>query len=183
MAGRYRTKVQVLYDVLDAARTPLPKSRLLWQSRLSSASFSRWLRFCRERDLLTVSPSGYCATERAERVRGLLGELLAEGANLDLTVRGLRASLSTRPAPDGVPTIDPEFWRWVWRALESATPDPPAARRVPRPAPLARGRSGVGGFAVASAPYPPAAARVGSGARVLRYVPGPPEDLLEDRVR
>lgn len=184
MAGRYRTKVQVLYDVLEAARAPLPKTRLLWQSRLSSASFSRWVRFCRDRDLLTVSPAGYCATERAERVRGLLGELLAVGANLDLTVRGLRASLSSRPRPEGDPAIDPEFWRWIWRALESTTYDPPGARGIPSSPPLDRGRSSAGGFSrVAVEPFSTAGARAGTSARLSRYAPELTEDLSEGRVR
>lgn len=183
MAGRYRTKVQVLYDVLEAARTPLTKTRLLWQSRLSSASFSRWVRFCRERDLLTISPAGYCTTERAERVRGLLADLLAEGANLDLTVRGLRASLSIRPPTGGDAAIDPEFWRWVWRALESATYDSSGARRIPPSPSVERGRSSTGDFpGVAVGPLPMTRARAGAGIRVSRYAPELPPDFSEDRV-
>lgn len=118
MAVRYRTKVQVLHDVLTAARSPQPKTRLRWQSRLGSTSFSHWMQFCLEHDLLTRSSRGLRATERAERVRTLLDELLTEGTRLDTTLRNLRSSLSAGvSARDVEAGTNPEFWRWIWKSM------------------------------------------------------------------
>jgi predicted transcriptional regulator len=94
-----RSRVEILYEIVLAAKEPAKKTHLLYGSNLSTKQLNLYLQFLLERKILSEQISErsklYVATARGrhfidtfEKLRSLLGDVAAE--ELDLAAPELR---------------------------------------------------------------------------------------------
>lgn len=118
-AGRsYRTNIEVLRDVLTAARKPAPKTRIIGLANLNPRSLQRYLRFCTEHELVSLTAGGYVVTRRGSTVLDAIEGLLAKTNEVEWAVQRLKRNVSDHPVPDGS-TGAPlhHISRWAWKEI------------------------------------------------------------------
>lgn len=73
---RYRSKLEVLRDFLDATRSGEKRTRIIGVANLNVRSFRRYRDFCLDRGLIMSTSGGYALTPEAdtclEAIRGVL---------------------------------------------------------------------------------------------------------------
>lgn len=118
-AGRsYRTNLEVLRDVLTAARFPAPKTRIIGLANLNPRSSRDYLRFCTTHELVAQTSQGYVATRRGEAVRDAIEGLLEKTAELEWAVHRLKRNVSAKAVPYGSNGAAlHHISRWAWNEL------------------------------------------------------------------
>ena len=108
---KYRAKIEILRDVLVAARRGENKTRIMGHANLNWSSLERYLSFCTERDLLLPKNGGFCFTPRAEQTLGVIDLVLARDSELNealqeleqLTRSGWPETMDSMENLDGMP--------------------------------------------------------------------------------
>jgi len=96
---RYRTNLEVLRDILQAAQSPSPKTRLIGAANLNPRSFQEYLQFCTDHGLIGRASGGYVCTARAVSVIESIEEVLSKTAELDSAVQQFRVNVTKRLFP------------------------------------------------------------------------------------
>jgi len=143
MGGRkYRTKIEVLGDFLEAARQGRNKTRIIGLANLNPTSFQKYLEFCVSLDLIRVTPGGYRLTARADEVLEAIQGVLRESKQADSALYGLQKSLGRLPVDDAGGTavlryVSRVAWGQIPRVrVRSSEPSLPTSRftvRAPDP--------------------------------------------------
>ena len=124
----YRRQVEVLRDFLDAAKTETCKTRLMNRANLNRSSFSHYLSYCIDNQLLLTTTGGYVATPRAQERLQRLEQVLQREAEFRSALEGLRqvtrsGAYAPRSPPESVealnrlefPAIGIELMTTRWR--------------------------------------------------------------------
>ncbi len=80
----------MLRDFLSAAHTETRKTPLMNRANLNRASFSHYLKYCIENQLLMTTNGGYVTTPRAEELLQRLEQVLAKEADFRIAVERLQ---------------------------------------------------------------------------------------------
>lgn len=91
---RYRTKFEVLRDVLEASRHGSKKTRIIGLANLNHESFDSYVSFCLRNGLLVRRDGGYETTARAEETLGTIEVVLTKVSELDEALRALAGLIS-----------------------------------------------------------------------------------------
>jgi predicted transcriptional regulator len=89
-AKHYRRQLEMLRDFLGAARTEIRKTPLMNRANLNRTSFSHYLNYCIENQLLMTTNGGFVTTPRAEELLQRLDQVLAKEADFRIAVEGLK---------------------------------------------------------------------------------------------
>ena len=124
----YRRQLEMLRDFLTAARTETLKTPLMNRANLNRASFSHYLNYCVDNQLVMTTNGGYVATPRAEELLQRLEQVFAKEADFRIAVQGLQqaarsgvykaAPLNRTPdvlSPFAFPTLGIELLTTRWR--------------------------------------------------------------------
>lgn len=95
--ARYRSKLEVLRDLLAATRHASRKTRIIGLANLNPATFQKYIGFARAQGLVEETDGNYRLTDRAERALGVLQELMAKSNELDSAVQLLERSTYLGP--------------------------------------------------------------------------------------
>ncbi len=82
-ARRYRSKLEILRDVLAAAKNGEKKTHLRGVANLNRESFDRYLAFCVAHDLLWSQNGSFRLTSRAEQTLGVIEIALTRNSELN----------------------------------------------------------------------------------------------------
>ncbi|HTW55487.1 MAG TPA: winged helix-turn-helix domain-containing protein [Thermoplasmata archaeon] len=149
-AGRYRSKVVILRDLLDAASRAHRKTRIIGLANLNQESFQRYAALAVSAGLLREEKGYYATTPRAKEWLRAVDSVLRKGSEVSTALASLsRLTRQTLPPLPSTPEETGEIARqllgrlaWaelsVLEAEETPAPRPDAlqiAARVP-PAPL-----------------------------------------------
>jgi predicted transcriptional regulator len=85
-AKHYRSKLELLRDFLAAARTESIKTRIMNRANLNQVSFSRYVTFCQDRELLVEVSGGYALTPHAENLLQSINQVLSKALELRVAV-------------------------------------------------------------------------------------------------
>jgi predicted transcriptional regulator len=119
---KYRTQVEVLRDLLEAARRDRCKTRIIGHANLNEESFARYAFLALSEGLLERGCEGFRVTALAEEWLGQANLVLAKRAELDLAVDNLaRVTRSARSLRTGVASPRAELWSPRLRARLSGT--------------------------------------------------------------
>ena len=118
-AGRsYRTNIEILSDLLKAARKPLPKTRFMWAASLNRHSFEEYLRFCTENDLIHLTSGGYVATRRGDSMLEVIEAVRAKTTDFDSDVHRLLRNGGNHPVPNGTSgAVRHYISHWAWSEI------------------------------------------------------------------
>lgn len=87
MTGRrYRTKLELLRDVLSAVQSEPVKTRIMNRANLNQVSFARYVTLCKENQLLVEVSGGFTLTPHAEEILQSLNQVLSRMAELRVAV-------------------------------------------------------------------------------------------------
>ena len=118
-AGRsYRTNIDILNDLLKAARTPVPKTRFMWAAGLNRHSFEEYLHFCTENDLIRLTSGGYVATRRGDSMLEAIEAVRAKTTEFESDVHRFLRNGSNHPVPDGTTgAVRHYISQWAWNEI------------------------------------------------------------------
>ena len=103
---RYRSKVEVLRDLIEAAMLEVRKSRIIERANLNEESFSRYSGMAVEHGLLGRSPAGYRTTVRGLEWLNAANLVLAKCSELFAALQDLNSltsSVSQKSSADSGP--------------------------------------------------------------------------------
>lgn len=105
VAGRkYRSKLELLRDFLEAAQAETVKTRIMNRANLNQVSFSRYLTFCQQRNLLLEVSGGFSLTPQAHDLLDSINQVLTRATQLrvavDLLNRTARSGGYRMPRPE-----------------------------------------------------------------------------------
>ncbi len=80
---RYRAKIEILRDVLAAAKREEKKTRIMGMANLNTTSIDRYLAYCVEHSLLLPQNGGFQLTARAEQTLEAINLVLSKGSQLN----------------------------------------------------------------------------------------------------
>jgi predicted transcriptional regulator len=102
---KYRTRLEILHDFLEAIRKTGKKTHIIGLSNLNPSSFQPYLDFSIALELVKVTPAGYQLTPRAEAVIEVIQRLLARSSEVDAALldlhRGFNGSNLSEPSTKG----------------------------------------------------------------------------------
>lgn len=161
-ARHYRSQVEVLRDLVEAAREECRKTRIIGRANLNEESFARYSGLAVAEGLLGRTAAGYRTTSQGERWLGAVHRVFVKRAELLEAVRQLARVTDGPVAPEAgdgpaVPAVDPPP---DWRSA--------VLRPVPNRRPVGDGpfRAGYGGALAAPT------------ARATAHLPARPEPGL-----
>jgi predicted transcriptional regulator len=129
LAGKhYRSKLELLRDFLAAAQIESVKTRIMNRANLNQVSFSRYVTFCQDRELLAEVSGGYSLTPRAENLLQSINQVLSKAGELQVAVEVLNQTARS----GGYRVLRPEISRRSLDQLdlpESFSRFPTAERR------------------------------------------------------
>jgi hypothetical protein len=140
-SGRYRTKIEVLRDIVRAATSEKRKTRIIGMANLNQVSFQRYSALGVSLGLLEPSGSGLAATPAAEEWLGAVDTILSKSSEVAAAIDTLyRLTQPERNGGNGGTRGKPPYdavqllARLAWADLR------PSARAISagRPAPLRR---------------------------------------------
>jgi predicted transcriptional regulator len=99
-SGRYRTKIEVLRDIVRAASTEERKTRIIGMANLNQGSFRRYSALGVSLGLLRTTSNGFSATPAAEEWLSAVDGVLSKGEELATAIEAL-SRLSQGPANGG----------------------------------------------------------------------------------
>lgn len=106
----YRSKLEILRDVLAAAKQGDTKTRIMCRAYLNSSSFERYLAYCLEHDLLLRENGGFQLTPRAEQTLQAINVVLNRGSQLEEAVQDLiRVAGNSHEGPNRSLVLSPSF--------------------------------------------------------------------------
>jgi len=118
--GRYRSKIEVLRDFLEATREESKKTRIIGAANLNPASFQRYLDSCIRLDLVHATTSGYELTARAEVVLDRIDRLLEMSSEVDSALQSLNRFLGESRAQGEAPSTPRFVSRVAWSQVSEA---------------------------------------------------------------
>ncbi len=89
---RYRSKLEVLRDLLVATRHASKKTRIMGLGNFNPATFRKHMGFAVDQGLVVANNGDYRLTNRADQVLAALQELMAKSTELDITIQFLERS-------------------------------------------------------------------------------------------
>lgn len=118
-AGRsHRTSIEILDDLLKAARKPVSKTRLMWTTGLNRHSFGEYLRFCTENDLALRTPAGYVTTPRGISMLEAMEAVLAKTNEFESIIHRYHGDASKDSATEGTSGGPLHYIsRWAWSEI------------------------------------------------------------------
>lgn len=148
---KYRSKVEVLRDFLEATHEQSTKSRIIGIANLNRVLFQRYLNLAVSFDLVAVTPRGYRLTARARPAIEAIDRYLARRNEAVSALHELRRvcheGRGRGSARSGLPRIDPEqlLARPRWTEAGTASSGTPWEGALSRsgglkPAATAKGR-------------------------------------------
>lgn len=139
----YRTKIEILRDLVGAADRDSRKSRIISHANLNEESFSRYSSLAMQHGLLGRTPVGYRATDRGQEWVHAADRVLTKRSELFAALRDLRTLTSaTREASSGdlpgaarfeAPSCRPLLDLHSLRVSEGMLPGTEATRVTPNP--------------------------------------------------
>ena len=130
----YRSKIEVLRDILRAAQAPAPKTRIIGAANLNPVSFGKYLRICTDHDLITSVAGGYVATPRASPLLQAIDGLILKAGELETAYLTLERSASSNQGPNGGPAKPfRQVLRHAWNGIALVAADPDHDREAHRP--------------------------------------------------
>lgn len=131
----YRTKIEVLRDFLQAAKEPVPKTRIIGAANLNVVSFQRYLRLCQERELITATSGGYVVTSKAGPILEAIEGVIAKTGELDRAVQLLERSAQKHATVLGhngnaLRFISRQAWNEIVLSEPKGRADQPSGRHV-----------------------------------------------------
>jgi predicted transcriptional regulator len=99
----YRTRLEVLRDILGIAGEEANKSRIIRLANLNPASFDRYVAFCLENGLLELEDSHYHKTGVSGPAIEAINHVLTKAEELGFAIRDLEAMIgreNPEPAPE-----------------------------------------------------------------------------------
>ena len=98
MDRHYRTQVEVLRDLIDAAKREHCKTRIIGLANLNQESFTRYSALAASMGFLAQSGRSYRSTAAAEEWLGAANGVLAKRTELDRALRSLELASHRRPS-------------------------------------------------------------------------------------
>jgi len=146
--GRYRTKIEVLRDIVRAASTEERKTRIIGMANLNQGSFQRYASLGVSLGLLKPTGVGLSATPAAEEWLGAVETILSKSSEVAAAIESLgritripgeggRRSSRQKPAYDAVQLLG----RLAWADLRPSAAGISAGRTGTTRRPAARARS------------------------------------------
>jgi predicted transcriptional regulator len=86
---RYRTRLEILRDVLATAQKESNKTRIIRLANLNPTAFHRYMTFCVENGLLEVNGARYRNTKAGVATVGAIDRILSKAEELGFAVRDL----------------------------------------------------------------------------------------------
>lgn len=86
---KYRAKIEILRDVLAAAKHEDKKTRIMGLANLNTSSLDRYLAYCVEHNLLLPQNGGFQITPRAEQTLEAINVVLSKDSQLSDAVEEL----------------------------------------------------------------------------------------------
>ena len=127
----YRSKIEVLRDLLRAAQAPAPKTRIIGAANLNPVSFGKYLRICTDHDLITSVAGGYVATPRASPLLQAIDGLILKAGELETAYLTLERSASSNHGPNGGPAKPfRQVLRHAWNGIALVAADPDNDRKA-----------------------------------------------------
>ncbi len=97
MGRKYRTRLEVLHDLLEASQRTSRKTRIIGLANLNPAYFEIYARFCLDHHLLQFSTDGYRPTDRTEPVLAAIRRVISKSSELDDALRALASVVRQGP--------------------------------------------------------------------------------------
>ncbi len=111
----YRTSIEVLRDILRAADSPTPKTRIIGIANLNPRSFREYAQFCTDHGLLGLTEAGYVSTLRGKGVLTAIEVILARTVELETAVQHFHRSIyGFVPVPAVQAAALRQLSRWMW---------------------------------------------------------------------
>ncbi|MGP8078087.1 MAG: winged helix-turn-helix domain-containing protein [Thermoplasmata archaeon] len=88
-AGRYRTKIEVLRDLVRAASTEERKTRIIGMANLNQSSFYRYSSLAVDLGLVEPTGVGLSATPAGEEWLGVVNAILMKGSEVSEAIENL----------------------------------------------------------------------------------------------
>lgn len=96
---RYRSKLEVLRDFLDATRVGEKRTRIIGTANLNVRSFRRYRDFCLDRGLIVSTSGGYALTPEAETCLEAIQGVLTKRDELNISLKSLERTALGESAP------------------------------------------------------------------------------------
>jgi len=134
---KYRTKIEVLGDFLEATRQAPTKTRIIGLANLNPLSFQKYLGFCLALGLVEATPRGYRTTSRAGDVLEAIRRVQRESSEADSAIQELQKTFGdfSVKGPDRgevLRYVSRIAWSQVPHASEGpAKPHPDRRRSLP----------------------------------------------------
>ncbi|MGI0130781.1 MAG: winged helix-turn-helix domain-containing protein [Thermoplasmata archaeon] len=93
----YRTKLEMLRDVLAASTSEVTKTRIIGLANLNPRSFTTYMTLCLDNELMTEHEGRFRSTPRAERVRGAIERAGTAARSYAAAVDDLERCLPSTP--------------------------------------------------------------------------------------
>ncbi len=100
---KYRTRLEVLRDFLEAIRETGKKTHIIGLANLNPTSFQPYLDFCLSLQLVQDTPEGYQLLPRADAVLEVIQRLLARSTEVDAALLDLHRGFNGSKPP-GLPS-------------------------------------------------------------------------------
>ena len=97
MGRKYRTRLEVLHDLLEASQKTSRKTRIIGLANLNPAYFEIYARFCLDHHLLQFTTDGYRPTDRTEPVLAAIRRVISKSSELDDALRSLASVVRQDP--------------------------------------------------------------------------------------
>lgn len=127
-SGRYRTKIEVLRDIVRAASNEERKTRIIGMANLNQSSFQRYSKLGVSLGLLEPTASGLTATPAAEEWLFAVDTILSKGTEVAAAIDSLYrltqpTSENGKSTPRGKPPYDAVqlLARLAWADLRPAS--------------------------------------------------------------
>ena len=96
---RYRTRIEVLRDVLESTAAESTKTRILRHANLNPASFDRYLAFCVGRGLVEPAGRKFRRTASGDAAMVAIDSLISKAAELGSAMQQLGTCLGSEASP------------------------------------------------------------------------------------
>ncbi len=96
---KYRTRLEVLRDFLEAVRETGKKTHIIGIANLNPTSFQPYLDFCLALQLVQETSAGYQLTPRADAVLDVIQRLLARSTEVDAALLDLHRGFNGSKPP------------------------------------------------------------------------------------
>lgn len=97
MTRKYRTRIEVLRDLLEASQKTGRKTRIIGLANLNPGYFETYARFCLDHRLLEFTTEGYRPTERTEPVLAAIRRVVSKSSELDDALQFLASVIRQGP--------------------------------------------------------------------------------------